>query len=176
MARYTTGHLKVDKVIGVGIANPITFGQSKNDQLLNLTSGPAAIGESIKMILDTPKGSRVNNNEFGSDVRNLIFEPNDTILTSLLYYAVVTAVQRWERRITVTDVAFFTPADENGQAANPNLINIVIKYIINATHQEGSYVYPFVKNAMPMDQVIQGNPSFNLASASMKGVGSSVNP
>lgn len=172
MARYSTGNSTVDKTIGVGIQNPMAFGQSKNDQLLNLTSGPAAIGESIKMILDTPKGSRVNNNEFGSDVRNLIFEPNDTILTSLLYYAVATAVQRWERRITIVDVAFFTPADENGQAINPNLINIVIKYIINATHQEGSYVYPFVKNAMPMDQVIQGSPSFNLTAGTMKDFGS----
>lgn len=170
--KNTTGNSKVDAVIGVGISNPVTFAQSKNDQLLNLSSGPAAIGDSIKMILDTPKGSRVNNNEFGSDVRNLIFEPNDTILTSLLYYAVVTAVQRWERRITVTDVSFYTPVDSSMQPLNPNLINIVIKYIINATHQQGSYVYPFVKNAMPMDQVIQGNNSFNLTSGTMKDFGS----
>jgi phage baseplate assembly protein W len=166
--KNTTGSAKVDAVIGVGISYPLVFAQSKNDQLLSLSSGPESIGESIRMILDTPKGSRVNNNEFGSDVRNLIFEPNDTILTSLLYYAVVTSVQRWERRITVTDVSFYTPVNSSMQPLNPNLISIVVRYIINATHQQETYVYPFVKNAMPMDQVIQGNRSFSLTSGMTK--------
>jgi phage baseplate assembly protein W len=117
------------------------------------------------MILDTPIGSRINNNEFGSNVRDLLFEPNDTILKSLLYYAVVTSVQRWERRISVTSVKFATEDDGTGIPANQ--INISISYIINATQQPGNYVYPFVKNAAPYNQLIQGASNFKLTSQSM---------
>ena len=161
----TTGNASVDRVIGVGIADPVQFASIKNSQLLVLATGSDVIGQSIKTILDTPIGSRVNNNEFGSSVRNLIFEPNDTILKDLLYYAVVVALQRWERRISITSVKFSTEDDNTGTP--PNQINITITYIINATHQAGSYVYPFVKNAMSFNQVIQGQPNFNLTSATM---------
>lgn len=169
----TTGNPSVDAVIGVGISFPVAFASSKNSQLLKLASGSDVIFQSIKMILDTPLGSRVNNNEFGSNVRDLIFEPNDTILKDLLYYAVVTAVQRWERRITVTSVKFATEEDNTGVPSNQ--INITISYIINATNQPGSYVYPFVKNAAPYSQIIQGASNFNLTSSSMNTSGSAQN-
>jgi phage baseplate assembly protein W len=165
MAR-TTGNSIVDAVIGVGINFPVTFANIKNTQLLILATGSDVIFESIRMILDTPLGSRVNNNEFGSNVRDLIFEPNDAILKSLLYYAVVTSVQRWEPRITITSVKFATEDDRTG--VPPNQINITINYIIKATNQPGSYVYPFVKGAMPYSQVIQGSSNFNLTSQSMR--------
>lgn len=161
----TTGNPSTDRVIGVGLSSPVTFASVKNDQLLVLASGSDVISQSIRTIIDTPLGSRVNNNEFGSNVRDLIFEPNDTILKDLLYYAIVTALQRWERRISITGVKFATENDS--QDVPPNQINITISYIINATHQAGSYVYPFVKNAMPYNQVIQGSSNFNLTSSSM---------
>jgi phage baseplate assembly protein W len=167
MLRNTTGNAKVDAVIGTGIAFPVSFSSSKGTQLLETISGPESIGESLLLILDTPQGSRVNNNEFGSNVRSLVFEPNDLILTRLLYYAVVTAIQRWEKRITITNISFYTPITSSRAIINPNLINIVITYVINATHQTGTYVYPFVKGAMPMSQVIQGSPSFNLTSSTL---------
>lgn len=160
----TTGNPIVDAVIGVGINFPVTFANVKNTQLLTLASGSDVIFESIRMILDTPLGSRVNNNEFGSNVRDLIFEPNDTILKDLLYYAVISAIQRWEPRISVTRVKFATEDDQTGIPANQ--INITINYIIKATNQPGSYVYPFVKNGMPYSNVIQGSSNFNLTSQS----------
>jgi phage baseplate assembly protein W len=161
----TTGNPAVDAVIGVGISMPVEFASVKNTQLLTLASGTDIIGQSIKMILDTPLGSRVNNNEFGSNVRDLIFEPNDMILKPLLYYAIVSAIQRWEARITITTVQYAT--EDVGTGVPPNQINITINYIINATNQPGSYVYPFVKNAMPYSSVIQGSSNFNLTSQSM---------
>jgi phage baseplate assembly protein W len=160
----TTGFFTTDLVIGTGLASPVQFASIKNNQLLVLSSGSDVISQSIRTILDTPLGSRVNNNEFGSSVRDLIFEPNDIILKDLLYYAIVVALQRWEKRISITSVKFAT--EDNDSAIPSNQINITITYIINATHQAGSYVYPFVKNSMPYSQVIQGNSNFNLSSFS----------
>ncbi len=161
----TTGSAVTDATIGLGITFPVAFASVKNTQLLSLATGSDVIFQSIQMILDTPVGSRVNNNEFGSSVRNLIFEPNDTILKDLLYYAVVTAIQRWEPRITITNVNFVT--EDAGTGVPENQINVTIYYIINATNQPGSYVYPYSSNAMPYSSVIQGASNFNLTSASM---------
>jgi len=159
----TTGNPAVDKVIGVGISMPVSFASVGNNQLLVLASGPDVIQQSIKTILDTPLGSRVNNNEFGSNIRDLIFEPNDTILRPLLYYATVSALQRWEKRITITSVTMASETDNS--AIPPNQINITINYIINGTYQNGSYVYPFQKNGMPYNEIIQGAANFNLTSS-----------
>jgi phage baseplate assembly protein W len=160
----STGFSTTDLVIGTGLASLLQFSSIKNNQLFILSSGPDVISQSIRTILDTPIGSRVNNNEFGSSVRDLIFEPNDIILKDLLYYAIVVALQRWEKRISITSVKFVTENDNN--AIPSNQINITISYIINATHQAGSYVYPFQKNSMPYSQVIQGSSNFNLTSMS----------
>ena len=151
---------KESNIIGTGISFPVKFSEGKNDQLLELASGVDVINQSIKLILGTRIGERFNNNEFGSNINDLIFEPNDLILKDLLYYSIVTALQRWEKRITIIDVVF----DEQ----NENLINIHITYKINSTHTVGSYVYPFVRNAMPMSEVIQGISTFNPTSANIR--------
>lgn len=151
---------KEASIIGTGISFPVKFSEGKNDQLLELASGVDVINQSIRLILGTRIGERFNNNEFGSNINDLIFEPNDMILKDLLYYSIVTALQRWEKRITIIDVTF----DEQ----NESLINIVITYKINSTHTVGSYVYPFVRNAMPMSEVIQGINTFNPTSANIR--------
>lgn len=151
---------KETDVIGIGISFPVTFTQTKNDQLLDVASGSDLINQSLSLIIGTRIGERYNNNEFGSSVQDLVFEPNDIILKDLLYYSVVTAIQRWERRITILDVQFEEQSD--------SLINILISYKINSTHTIGSYVYPFVRNAMPMNEVIQGTRTYNPTSANIR--------
>ena len=151
---------KETEIIGTGIAFPVKFAENKNDQLLESASGVDVINQSIRLIIGTRIGERYNNNEFGSSVNDLVFEPNDLVLKDLLYYSVVSALQRWEKRISILDVNFDDQTD--------NLINIVINYKINATHTVGSYVYPFVRNAMPMNEVIQGMSSFNLTSMNIR--------
>lgn len=152
---------KEASIIGTGIAFPVKFSQNRRDELLELSSETDLINESIHLIIHTRLGERYNNNEFGSNVRDLIFEPNDTVLRDLLYYSIVNALQRWEKRITILDVSFNDEQDNN-------TIWITIKYQVNSTHTVGSYVFPFVRDIMPMSEVIQGNKSFNLTSANTR--------
>jgi uncharacterized protein len=66
--------------------------------------------ESIRQILLTRKGERVNQPEFGANLYQLIFENIDETLISVLAYKVKEALDLWEPRIEVRDV-FITEFD-----------------------------------------------------------------
>jgi phage baseplate assembly protein W len=66
---------------------------------------------SIAMILGTTPGERVGVPDFGSNIRRLMFEPNDTILVQQLKAETVDAIQRWDPYIAIVGVA--VNIDEN---------------------------------------------------------------
>jgi len=72
------------KIIGTGLSSPITFDDLHTDRLFNIAEGLDVINSSIHAILDTRKGERYNNPNFGSDIARRVFEPNDYILKNLL--------------------------------------------------------------------------------------------
>jgi len=151
-------------VVGQGINNPVTFPSFKQNQLLELVSGQDIINQSIHDIMATRIGERINNVEYGSNIMDLIFEPNDQILRDLLYYNAYTVISRWEKRITITDIKIFSD-DEAAKVGNTtdytggNLVNVVISYIINSSHQPGSYVFPFARSAATTASLTQGKES-----------------
>ncbi len=94
------------------------------------------------------------------DAKLYVFEPNDLLLRSLLYYTISDALQRWERRITVTSITF--QGTDEDSSINPNQLNIIINYKVNSTHQVGSYVYPFTLGGMPYNELVIGKTASNL--------------
>jgi phage baseplate assembly protein W len=95
------------------------------------------IEEAIVMILLTPKGQRVMRPEFGCQIHDLIFAPNDATTAGLASYYVQEALAMWEPRIDVLDVRV---------APDPNALErmlITIDYEIKATHDSRSLVFPF---------------------------------
>lgn len=96
----------------------------------------ALINQSINDILDTPIGSRFYNEEYGSNIRKLTFEQNDSILYGLLYTFIKTALSNWEKRITVDSINF-----NNGL----NYIECNIRYTILASNEVNSFIYPFYR-------------------------------
>lgn len=152
-------------VIGVGIDFPVTFSDETKDKLLDTQGGVTKIKQSIFLILFTRIGERYNNPEFGSNIRDLLFEMNDAITKDLLYMGITTALRRWERRITVTSVQLRSIADDPNAPEfqgpyGDQIIYITINFVINETHQVGSFVFPFVRGPMPMSQIIQGKEFF----------------
>jgi phage baseplate assembly protein W len=136
-------------VIGQGIKFPLTFNENVRSILLELSSDHAVIHESIFIILNTKKGERYNNPEFGSLLYTLVFEMNDSILQDSLYLHTVDALKKWEKRITITKVQFMT------NPTNEHYLGIVIHYTINKTHEPGVYVFPFIKGGQPFDDLLQ---------------------
>lgn len=69
----------------------------------------AHIRQSIPEILFTPKGSRVERRDFGSDLPLLIDRPWSRTLALQLAAATVMALMRWEPRIAVTSASISAP-------------------------------------------------------------------
>src|SRR6185369_2889248 len=86
------------------------------------------IEEAIRIILLTPKGQRVMRPEFGCQIHDLIFAPNDATTAGLAVFYVEEALAMWEPRIRVLDV-MAVPDD-----SNDSRLMIRIEYEIKSTY------------------------------------------
>ena len=55
-------------------------------------------------IVFTPKGQRIRNPEFGTDLIKFIFEPNDKITWESVKNEVTESVKRWATNISLNDI------------------------------------------------------------------------
>jgi phage baseplate assembly protein W len=120
--------------IGRGISFPIRVDQSG---AIALTSGPADIESSLRMVLTTAPGERVMRPLFGCRIWELLFEPINANTIGLMGEAVREAVGRWEPRITLDDVRIDPDQREHGR------VLIHLDYTVRATNDRRNLVYPF---------------------------------
>ncbi len=132
--------------LGKGLRFPFGFAKrSGGAQVSTVTSTDHAhIHESILQILGTRPGERFMNPEFGSHVKDLVFEPNDRVLRGLLRHYIVDAIERWEKRIVITDVSF----DDSSEAIDSNTLYVHISYQVIDIQVEGNVVWPFCREAL----------------------------
>jgi phage baseplate assembly protein W len=97
------------------------------------------IDEAIRIILLTPKGQRVMRPEFGCQIHELLFAPNDATTAGLAAYYVEEALAMWEPRIRVQSVT------ARPDTTAPERLLIDIHYEIKATHDSRSLVFPFYR-------------------------------
>ncbi len=97
------------------------------------------VEEAILMILLTPKGQRVMRPEFGCQIHDLIFAPNDATTAGLAAYYVEEALAMWEPRIRLLEVT----AGPDAEAAERLLVEI--RYEIKATYDRRALVFPFYR-------------------------------
>ena len=89
-----------EQILGRGLAFPMQLGVAGLAQ----ASGVAKVEQSIRIILGTQHGERVMRPLFGSNLRTLVFAPNNASTANLARYYVTEALARWEPRIDVLDV------------------------------------------------------------------------
>ena len=132
--------------LGRGLRFPFAFAKrSGGAQISTVTSmDHAHIHESILQILGTRPGERLMNPEFGSHLKDLVFEPNDRVLRGLLRHYVIDAIERWEKRVYVKGVSF----DESPDTTDENTILVDISYRVIDTQVEGNMVYPFCRDIL----------------------------
>ncbi len=94
------------------------------------------IRQSILVILGTQQGERVMRPTFGSNLKSLLFAPNNIATANLARYYVEESLQTWEKRITLDEVLV-----ENDSSDARLLIHI--RYRIKSTNEPGNLVYPF---------------------------------
>ncbi len=132
--------------LGKGLRFPFTFQKrSGGAQVSTVTSmDHAHIHESILQILGTRPGERFMNPEFGSRLKDLVFEPNDSVLKGLIRHYVIDAIERWEKRVYVTDVTF----DDSPETVDANTIPVRISYRVIDTQVSGNLVWPFCREEL----------------------------
>jgi phage baseplate assembly protein W len=102
-----------------------------------LTSDENEIQQAIRIILSTAPGERVMRPEFGCRIFEYIFAPANEATAAEVAAEVRSALGRWEPRIEIQDV-IVTPS--------PNTYGILlieVQYIIKASRDERSLVFPF---------------------------------
>ena len=97
------------------------------------------IEQAIMMILLTPKGQRVMRPEFGCQIHDLIFAPNDANTWGMAEYYVEEALRFWEPRIEVLTVTA-RPSEGNNER-----MDVHVDYRVKATLDKRTLVYPFYR-------------------------------
>jgi phage baseplate assembly protein W len=121
-------------IIGNGWSFPLSINSQGGIQFTNERS---EINQAIQIILSTTPGQRVMRPEFGCQLQDLIFTPNNAHTAIQAQRFVEEALGMWEPRIKVIQVEVYPDTHER----NRLLINI--EYEIKATRDRRSLVYPF---------------------------------
>lgn len=93
------------------------------------------IKSDLLILLLTNPGERVFLPAFGTDLRSLIFEPNDPTLAATARQRIIAAIQQWEPRIAVQQIDVLTKVDINDLNPNdtrteaPNILEIRIMFV-----------------------------------------------
>jgi hypothetical protein len=126
--------------LGTGWSFPPTF--SKGAHTVATTSGEEDIRRSLEILLSTARGERVMLPEYGCNLEELLFEPINTGLQTLLFERIRTAILYYEPRIETEAIELNTDRVTEG------VVLIEIAYRIRTTNSRYNFVYPFYKNEL----------------------------
>jgi uncharacterized protein len=123
--------------LGRGWRFPVAF--RKGYRGAELSEFEKDIKESLIILLSTIKGERVMRSDYGTTVRNLIFEPLDVSTGTLVAEEVKKSILIHEPRVFVEKI---TPVQEelNGY------LEVSIEYTIIATNTRSNLVFPFYES------------------------------
>jgi len=94
----------------------------------------AAVRQAILLLLTTAPGERVMRPNYGCDLQQLVFSPNDAATHGLAIYFVRQALQRWEPRIDILRL------DANASQGDPGRMDIVLEYRVRKTARSETLV------------------------------------
>lgn len=123
--------------LGRGLDFPFRF--DPRTGAVTLSEEEAHIRASIRQILGTRIGERLMRPEFGSRIHELVFEPNDQVLKSLVRHYVIEALERWEKRIRMLKVEVEVPSLPTDQ----NLVLVRICFNLKRSQVNYSLDYLF---------------------------------
>ncbi len=121
--------------LGTGWGFPPTF---KNQSgTIEMVSSENDIFQSLQILLSTQLKERVMRSDYGCDLSALLYENITVTLLTKIKGIIQNAILKYEPRIDLLDVDFFTEDTTNG------VINIEIIYKIRATNSRKNYVFPY---------------------------------
>jgi phage baseplate assembly protein W len=120
--------------LGVGWKFPI---QVNANGAIAVSRYEQSIEESIYLILSTAKGERLMQPGFGCGIHDVVFEPNNPAMVTLIVDATRKALIASEPRVDILTV------DAETSEAQPNLLIIRVNYRVRANNTLENLVYPF---------------------------------
>jgi phage baseplate assembly protein W len=96
--------------------------------LLATQSGLDQIKSDMLVLLMTNPGERCMLPDFGTPLRQLLFDPNDEIIAEKAREMIINSIKTWEPRITVEQIEVSTIIDEN--TLNPEDLREDIQHIL----------------------------------------------
>ncbi|MFT3971745.1 MAG: GPW/gp25 family protein [Micropruina sp.] len=119
---------------GTGVRLP--FLPAAGDGSLDWLGGLDLIRQSVSTILDTEPGERIMLPSFGCGLRRYLMAPNNTTTRTAMAADIRAALETWEPRIQLTNVAV-TPDHD------PYLVWVDIAYVRRADQRPDNLVYPY---------------------------------
>jgi uncharacterized protein len=128
-------------VLGTGLAFPLGVDERGR---IALARGEIDVEQAIRIILSTAPGERPMRPEFGCAVHDCVFERIEADTLARIDQAVRVALDRWEPRIAVEDIAFDPqrPADELETRREGELL-VRLRYRLLATNDVRNLIFPF---------------------------------
>ncbi|MFG3712511.1 GPW/gp25 family protein [Micromonospora sp. NPDC047730] len=117
-------------VIGTGCAFPLRVQPHGG---LATVSGAALLEQAMHVILATYPGERPMRPEFGSRLRDFVFEPATAATRRAVAVEIRTALERWEPRAEIDEVAV-----TDDPAGGDGLLHIDIRYRVRGTEDPHS--------------------------------------
>lgn len=96
-----------------------------------------SVRQGMFLVLSTAKGERLMRPDYGCDIHELLFAPNDATTRGMAESAVRESLQQWEPRIDVLRVA------ARADAAEPERLLVEVDYRVRRTDSRFNLVYPF---------------------------------
>ena len=137
----------MDKFLGVPY--PITIDASG---LLHVQHGVDQIKSDLLVLLLTNPGERVMLPDYGTDLRKLIFEPNDAILQQKAVNIIAQSIRTWEPRVVIDQISVTSKVDKDDINPLDDLTNQenILKIIINFFDPENIQSVEELRLEMPL--------------------------
>lgn len=121
--------------LGQGWSFPPTFSiQSKS---VELTAKEDDIQKSLEILLTTTVGERVMEPKYGCNMGNLVFEPLNTTIKTLMADMIKTAILYFEPRIDAKNITLDTTSETEG------VVLVVVDYVVRSTNSRFNFVHPY---------------------------------
>lgn len=110
-----------------GIKWPFQFNAGRVAQ----SSGVQHIRESVLQIIGIDKGEYLYRLDFGSDLNRRVFSPANALF--LVRSDIFTAVQKYEKRVTINNVSAYTDPAQLGT------VHVIVNFTYNDTYEQLIY-------------------------------------
>ena len=121
----------IKNFIGRGITFPFNLVHGR----IPIETGFELLKASIINILTWQYGTRFMLNQFGAELDELLEEPNDMVLQTVIEHFVVEAISTWERRVDIVEVKMMRP--------RPEALHLYLTCRVKNSKDEFSFVFPF---------------------------------